>query len=130
MCRQASLNVALGGSAIGSRLLAISDIFLMVRPSARATEPGYSLKIDRFYLDEAGINLPIANGLGLGELLLRRFDRLFSIRRRSNDDRSLAAAKELIVSGNFVYAAHAIARHPSRSQSLRHHGEPISDMPE
>jgi hypothetical protein len=34
MHRQASLTVALGGSLAGSRFLTMSDIVLMIRPSA------------------------------------------------------------------------------------------------
>jgi hypothetical protein len=63
------------------------------------------------------MNFPIANALELGELFLRRFDRQFSVGRRSNDDRPLAAAEKLIVSGDFVHEADAIARHLSSSQS-------------
>jgi hypothetical protein len=67
-------------------------------------------------LDQRCMNLPITDAFELGELFLRRFGRPFSARRRANDDRPLAAAEELIISGNFVDEAHAIGRHLARSQ--------------
>jgi len=42
------------------------------------------------------MNFPVADTFELGELLLRRFDCLFGIWRRSNHDRALAASEELI----------------------------------
>jgi hypothetical protein len=57
------------------------------------------------------MNFPVADTFELGELLLRRFDCLFGIWRRSNHDRALAAAEELIVSWDFIHEAHAVARH-------------------
>src|SRR6516225_9493690 len=49
--------------------------------------------------------------LRAGKLLLRGLDRPLTGARGSNDDRALAAAEKLFVSGNFIDEAHAIARH-------------------
>jgi hypothetical protein len=57
------------------------------------------------------MNFPVVDPFELGELLLRRFDSPFGIRGRSNHERALAAAEELIVSRDFIYEAHPIARH-------------------
>jgi hypothetical protein len=78
---------------------------------------GFPVEIHLLYLDQSGVNFPVANALELGELFLRRFDRLFSAWRRSNDNRALAAAEEPIVYGNLIHETYAIIRHPSRSQS-------------
>jgi hypothetical protein len=69
----------------------------------------------RFYLDKGGMNFPITNAFELGKLLFCYFYSLFGARRRFDDNRSLAAAKQLIVSGNFIHETDPIARHLSRS---------------
>ena len=51
------------------------------RRSQIATRLRLCLEIHRFYLDQGGMNFPIANAFELGELLLRRFDRQFSAGR-------------------------------------------------
>src|SRR6516165_5426951 len=117
--RQASLTVALGGSVTGSWFLTMSDIFrIILGPMLECGEVRLSRVVYCFDLNQRSMNFPIPNPLELGELFLGHFDRLFSARRRPNDDRPLTTAEKLIGLRDFIHETHAIARHLSVSHSI------------
>jgi hypothetical protein len=87
-------------------------------PLSKGRVSGSGSRSYRFYLDKGGMNSPVANAFELGKSLLCRSDRLFSARRRFDDDRSLAAAKELTGSRNFIHETHAIGWHLLASHAV------------
>jgi len=78
--------------------------------------------------DKGDMNFPVAKAFELGKLLLCRFDRLFSARRRFDDDQSLAAAKQPTVSENFVHEKHALGTF-WRPMQFQKHVQPTIDGP-
>ena len=76
-------------------------------------------RLDGLYLNQSCVNFPVTNTFEPGEPFLRGLDRSFRRPRRSNDDRALAAVKELFASGNFIDEAHAVAWHLSSSCPAR-----------
>ena len=77
----------------------------------------FCLEVDGLYFDQGSMNFPVSDALEFGESLLRCFEGPLGVGCRANEYGALAAAEKPIVSWNFIYETHAVARHPSPSHS-------------
>jgi hypothetical protein len=71
--------------------------------------------IDRFDLDQAGMNFPVVDALQPRKPLFGCFDRPFRRTRGADHDRALTTPEQPIVSCNLVKEANAIAGHRAAS---------------
>jgi hypothetical protein len=60
---------------------------------------GCCRRIDLFHLDHARMNVPVVDAFQPREALFCRLDRSFRAAGRADDDRALAAAKQLAAAG-------------------------------
>jgi hypothetical protein len=58
--------------------------------------------LDRFDVDQAGMNFPVADAFQPGEPLFCRFERPFRRTRHANDNRALTAPEKPSVSRDLV----------------------------
>ena len=85
--------------------------------------------VDRFDLDQAGMNCPVADALQPGEPFFGRFDRPFRRARSADDDRALATPEQPIVARDLIEKTNAIAGHGRPlSRSLTQLGWPAYDL--